>query len=223
MTNGNLDAHFGALFFLAGIAMVVALAASSVLLFFSRRPWARYPLWGIAAILAGYGVLMAIFSVVSYDRTLARGQEKYFCELDCHIAYSVQNVQRMKSIGDLNAQGEFYVVTVRSRFDENTIAPWRGRERPLIPNGPTPTIVDSQGHKYSISSAGQSAWEAAHGPTHSMLECLRPGESYETTRVFDVPAEAESLRLLLTASDVPSRALIGDEDSPGHGKTYLAL
>ena len=74
----------------------------------------RYSLLAIVVLLAGYGLLLAVFSLTSYDRTVARGDEKFFCALDCHIAYSVQNVERMKTIGDTTAQGEFCVVTVRS-------------------------------------------------------------------------------------------------------------
>ena len=41
-------------------------------------------------------MLLAAFSYTSYDRTVARGDEKFYCGMDCHIAYSVQNVAGMK-------------------------------------------------------------------------------------------------------------------------------
>jgi hypothetical protein len=103
------------------------------------------------------------FSIFSHDRTLAAGEEKYFCELDCHLAYSVQNVQRLKSIGDTVANGEFYVVTVRGRFDETTTAAWRPRDVPVTPNSLTFSLVDNQGDMVGVSSVGQKAWAAAHG------------------------------------------------------------
>jgi hypothetical protein len=46
--------------------------------------------------------------------------------MDCHIAYSVRNVERVKTIGGTNASREFYGITLRSHFDQRTIAPWRG-------------------------------------------------------------------------------------------------
>ena len=93
-----------------------------------------------------------------------------------------------------SASGEFYVIAVRSHFDKRTIGPRRG-DRPLGPDPPTLTLMDGSGHSYPVSSAGQQAWETAHGPSHSLGEPLRPGEGFETTWVFDLPAEAKNLRM----------------------------
>ena len=130
-------------------------------LFFTRRAWARYSSLAIVLLLAGYAALVALFSPTSLDRTASRGDEKY-CGLDCHIAYSVGNVERTKTIGDSSASGEFYVIAVRSHFDKRTIGPRRG-DRPLCPDPPTLTLNDGSGHSYPVSSAGQQAWETAHG------------------------------------------------------------
>jgi hypothetical protein len=69
---------------------------------------------------------MAAFSYTSFDRIVARGDKKFYCGMDCHIAYSVRNVERVKTIGGTNASREFYGITLRSHFDQRTIAPWRG-------------------------------------------------------------------------------------------------
>ena len=221
-TNGNFESHLQALCFLGTLGLMVLLAVATVVLFFSRRTWARYTLLAIFVLLAGYGVLLGLFSWASYDRTVARGDEKFFCALDCHIAYSVGKVERMKSIGNATAAGEFYVVTLRSHFDERTIAPWRG-DSPLNPDPPSLVLVDGSGHSYPVSPTGQEAWEAAHPPSHSLANPLRPGESYETTWVFEVPAGDQSVRMFAGWDRFPSYVLIGDEASPGHGKTYFAL
>ena len=52
---------------------------------------------------------------------------------------------------------------------------------------------------------------------------LRPGESYFTTFVFDVPKEARELRLLIRDDDPVSTLVIDHETSPFHGKIYLSL
>ena len=221
-TNGNLESHLAALFFLGTLGLLVLLGLTTLVLFFRRRAWVRYPLLAIVALLAGYGLLLGFFSWASYDRTVARGDEKFFCELDCHIAYSVQRVERMKFTGDTTAQGEFYVVTLRTHFDERTIAPWRGNGA-LTPDPPSLVLVDGSGREIPVSASGQRAWEAAHRQTHSLVDPLRPGESYETTWVFDLPADAQSVRLFAGWHGFPSYVLIGDEASLGHGKTYLAL
>jgi hypothetical protein len=163
-----------------------------------------------------------VFSHFSYDRTVARGDEKFFCALDCHIAYSVRNVERRKTIGDITANGEFYVVKLRTHFDERTIAPWRG-DRPLAPDPPSLILVDDKGRQYPLATNGQRAWEAAHDSPHRLGDGLRPGESYETTWVFDVPEDTQSLRMLAELRGFPMYVLIGDETSSGHNKTYLKL
>ena len=172
--------------------------------------------------MTGYGLLLAAFSYTSFDRTARRGDEKYFCEMDCHIAYSVQNVERAKSIGNVAAQGEFVIVTLRSHFDERTIAPWRGNS-PLRPDPVSLELLDGNNRSYPVSTAGQEAWVATNGQPHSLRDPLRPGESFETTWVFEVPPDAQSVRLLPEVRGFPTCLLIGDETSPRHAKTYLAL
>jgi hypothetical protein len=221
-TNGNFESHLAALCFLGTLGLTALLAIATVVLFFSRRAWARYTLLAIFVLLAGYGLLLGFFSWASYDRTVARGDQKFFCALDCHIAYSVQNVERMKTIGGTTASGEFYVVTVRSHFDERTIAPWRGNGA-LAPDPPMLELVDSKGRLFPVAPAGQKAWDAAHPQSHSLVDPLRPGESYETAWVFDLPADAQSARMFAGWHGFPSYLLVGDEASPGHRKTYLAL
>jgi hypothetical protein len=221
-TNGNFESHLAALLFLGTLGLLVLLTGATVFASFRRRHWVRYPFLAIAALLAGYGLLLAAFSFTSYDRTVARGDEKFYCGMDCHIAYSVQNVERMKAIGDTTAKDGFYVVTVRSHFDERTIAPWRGNGT-LAPDPPTLELVDGDGRSFPVSPAGQKAWEAAHPQAHSLVDPLRPGESYETTWVFETPADAPSVRMFAGWYGFPSYVLIGDEASPRHGKTYFAL
>ena len=221
-SNGNFESHMAAMCFLGTAGLTLVLLSASVVLFVTRRRWARYPVVAAVGLLGGYGLMLGFLSYASYDRTAKRGDEKFFCGLDCHIAYSVQNVERMKSVGDVTAQGEFVVVTVRSHFDERTIAPRRGNS-PLTPDPPEMVLLDGSGCRYGVSAAGQKAWEAAHAPTHSLRDPLRPGESYETTWVFEAPAGDGSLRMFAGWHGFPENVLIGDEASPGHGKTYFAL
>jgi hypothetical protein len=218
----NLEPHIAALVFLGSGALLVLLTLATLILLFWRRQLLRYSLQALTVLVFGYGLLLLAFSAFSHERTLAQGQEKYFCELDCHIAYSVQNVQRIKSIGHVTAAGEFYVVTVRARFDETTIAPWRG-DAPLTPNPHHVTLVDGRGLAMGASPAAQQAWQAAHGPSASLLQPLRPGESYQATMVFDVPPGASTPKLLVSSEGFPMPVLIGDESSLLHKKTYFAL
>jgi hypothetical protein len=221
-TNGNFESHLAALMLLGTAGLTVLLTIATVVLFFTRRRLAPYSLLAIAVLLAGYGLILGFFSWASFDRTVARGDEKFFCGLDCHIAYSVQNVESLKTIGEATAQGEFYVVTLRSHFDERTIGPRRGNGA-LTPDPPTLVLVDGSGQEYPVSAGGQKAWEADHPRAHSLGDPLRPGESYETTWVFEVPAETHSVRMFAGWNGFPSYVLVGDEASPGHRKTYFTM
>lgn len=221
-SNVNFESHMSALYFLGTLGLTVLLLVATVVLLFKRRAWMRYSLAAIVVLLGGYGLLLGFFSWASYDRTAKRGDEKFFCAMDCHIAYSVLNVERMKNIGEATASGEFVVVTVRSHFDERTIAPWRGNGA-LVPDPPTLVLVDGSGRDIPVSASGQKAWDGEHPPSHSLVDPLRPGESYETTWVFDVPADAQSVRMFAGWHGFPSYLLIGDEASPGHRKTYFGL
>jgi hypothetical protein len=221
--NVNLDAHLSALLFLGSAALLVLLLIAGLLLCFWRRAWLRYVITALAVLVIGYGGLLLAFSLGSRERTLAPGEEKYFCELDCHLAYSVQQVERVKAIGNSSAAGEFYIVTLRARFDKTTTAPWRPRDVPLTPDRLDFAVVDGRGRMLPPSSTGQNAWEAVHGTSTSLLDPLRPGESHQTTLVFDVPTDFHAPRLLARFAVFPTQVLIGDESSVLHKKTYFRL
>ncbi|HKD83714.1 MAG TPA: hypothetical protein VKB58_03115 [Terriglobales bacterium] len=221
--NTNFEPHLSALLFLGTGILLLLLILTSLILCFVKSQWLRYSLWSIGIMLAGYVLLLAGFSLFSHERTLARGQEKYFCELDCHIAYSVQNVERMNQIGNSVANGEYYVVTIRSRFDETTTAPWRPRDLALKPDPLYFSLVDTHGDAVPPSLVGQKAWEASHGMSPDLFRPLHPGESTQAIFVFDVPPGMHSPRLLASIAGFPSPVLIGDETSPLHKKTFFSL
>jgi hypothetical protein len=194
--------------------------------------------WGLtrkilvaALVLAvGYGASLLAVSLASNDRTLRIGEEKYFCELDCHLAYSIEGVRAVKTLGSgpaqIAASGEFYVVSVRTRFDEHTISPHRG-DSPLTPGPRLITLVDARGRFYSVASSAQAALANADAPGSVPLDApLHPGQSYVTRLIFDLPQDAASPRLLIRSPAQPGwlgHFLIGDEESLFHRKVFLAL
>ena len=176
-----------------------------------------------AKVLAGgvglYVVALLGVSAFSKDYTLGRGAEKHYCELDCHIAYSVTKVETPASApADIASTlpveaGQLYVVTLRTRFDEKTIGANRG-DGPLTPNPRKLFIRDEDGKMYS----------PAYGIAGTPLDKpLRPGESYETRILFRLPPGARNPRLFLSNSEWPNSFLIGHENSPLHGKAYFDL
>ncbi|HST51781.1 MAG TPA: DUF4352 domain-containing protein [Pyrinomonadaceae bacterium] len=224
-TNVNLSAPVGVLCFLgASFVMLVLGFVALHALVVRRFGRARVTLVMLAGVLAIYFGLVLVFSFASGERVLARGEEKHFCELDCHLAYSVADVRRAKTLGEganaATARGEFYVVTVKTRFDETTISPNRG-DGELYPNPRSLTVFDGRGRAYTISEDGQRALAASAGTP--LDTPLRPGESYTTELVFDLPADASNPTLLINESDLPTHFIIGHENSPLHKKIEFKL
>jgi hypothetical protein len=247
MATKQLIAILGALAFLGTFAVLAAtLAAAVAAKLIGEERLSRWTAatsnwlfsgWGFArklalvglVLLAGYGIVLLTASATSHEWSLAPGEEKYFCEIDCHLAYSVSGVTQMKTIAAANQQsasGTFYIVSVRTRFDEGTISPHRG-DGPLFPSPREVKLVDDQGREYGIANEAQSALENSLGSRWTpMTQALRPAESYQTLLVFDIPAGASGLKLLITSPTEPSwlgRVLIGDEGSVFHKKVYLRL
>ncbi|HXN64807.1 MAG TPA: hypothetical protein VN862_05695 [Candidatus Acidoferrales bacterium] len=183
---------------------------------------------GASVALAGvifYAVLLFSFSAASHEQTLAMGEHKYFCEVDCHIAYSVQSVTRQRSLGPasapLDAAGVFYIVRLQTWFDPATISATRG-DGPLMPSPHRAVIVDGAGREYPSSclALAELGPDSAKTP---LLTPLRPGESYVTDFVFDLPATISNPRLLVKDDDFVTSFVIGHEDSPFHKKVLFAL
>ena len=188
---------------LAGAALIVVYVVARLT---KREPIARLTL---RTLIAGAGLYVLLFlgaSVFSRSRVLAPGEEKHICEIDCHLAYSVVASRVEPLAGGLVRQ----TVTVKVRFDEETISARRPRNATLQPNTRYVALVDVQGHQYP-------------GSTDGLKRRLVPGESYTTDIVFDVPSAAQNLRLILRNNDAETSFIIGHENSLLHGKTTFAL
>lgn len=226
--NVNLEAAIGILAFL-GTAFVLGLAALVIIHAIKTRKQARAGKVGLVALFALglYLALMLAFSLTSREKVLAFGEEKHFCEIDCHLAYSVASLRKTKTLGaspvEATAQGIFYVVTLKTRFDETTISSARGNSQ-LTPNSRVVTILDEQGNSYSPSVEGQRALNASpEGGGTSLDTPLRPGESYTTNLVFDLPADIKNPELLLREGGFVTHFIIGHENSFWHRQTKFRL
>ncbi len=206
-----------------GALLALALISLGWLLLTRRFGPMRLVLIPTVTLTAMYTGAMGASSLLSRDRLLEPGEEKYFCELDCHLAYSVTNVENATTLGTdqerVTPTGQFWIVTVRTRFDENTISSRRPRSAPLTPGSRQVRLVGFDGRSWAPSYIAPDLL----GGSTPFTTPLRPGESYETRLVFDVPAEMSEARLLLTDAFPESSVLIGHERSPGHGKVYFAL
>src|SRR5260370_13635121 len=120
----------------------------------------KWRVMAAAGIAAGYAGLLLGDSLVSPEYVLARGEQKYFCEVDCHIAYSVEDASTAKTLGpelqQRTAAGRFVIVRVKTRFDERTISPHRG-DAPLTPNARRVVLPVDDGRDDVPSPEGQAA------------------------------------------------------------------
>jgi len=224
-TNVNLSAPIGVMALLGtGFIFVVAALVLIQSLIVHKRGRAKFVLVAMLLIFGVYLAAILIFSLVSHDKVLARGEEKHFCEIDCHLAYSVVNARQEKTLGNppTGAQGAYTIVTVRTRFDETTISSRRG-DGLLYPNSRVLMLIDSQGNKYSPSATGQGALDAAQKGGTALTTPLRPGESYTTDVVFDLPAEVKASTLLINEGEWETHLVIGHENSPLHRQTRFQL
>ncbi len=209
-SNMNFPAPLAVLGFLAaGGGLTLTILGVAVAYFVRKAKFAALLMKLTGAAAAIYLGLLLGFSLGSHETTLAPGQEKYFCEIDCHLAYTVLNTQVVPE-----ADAMRYIVSLRTRFDETTISSRRPKDYPLQPAPRTVLLTDSRGSSYAPESISGTPLAAS----------LIPGQSYITQLYFTVPSTAKRLRLLInTTPGWPDHFVIGDENSLLHKKTYFQL
>jgi hypothetical protein len=218
------------LMYLGAISLVVCSAlVALVTAFLKRQKWIALGAAGVAVLTATvYGLVLAAVSLTSSQIVLPPGDWKYFCEVDCHMAYSVAGVESAAALGpelqQTTAHGKFVVVRVKTWFDERSISPHRG-DAPLVSGEREVVLLDRAGHAYSPSSEGTAALGRIAGAPGPFSRPLRPGESFTTSFVFDVPQDARDLVLYITVAhpDVFTPLIIDHEQSFLHKKVLLAL
>jgi hypothetical protein len=208
-SNINFPAPLAVVGFLAACGGFFVAVAAALIFWFARKPkFARISLVTLGGGAAVYIALLLAFSATSHEVALARGQEKYFCEIDCHLAYSITEVKTLAAAGMKD-----YTITLRTRFDETTTSPNRPKDAPLTPSPREVVLLDDLGRVFTpVASSG------------SLMRPLIPAESYTTQLEFRVPQEAHGLRLLVNTTPAwPDHVVIGDENSWLHKKTYFSL
>jgi len=208
--NLNLPAPISALAFLGTLAMLMILVALAIGFgFYGRRKALKAVLAMTGLVVVSYTAMLLLFSAASLRVVVPRGQEKYFCEIDCHLAYSVV-ATRFEPTQDGAGR---YIVELQTRFDPNTISETRGNAL-LTPSPRAVSLLDELGHEHRANAIQGSP----------LVTPLRPGESYRTTVVFDLSsAPQRPLLWLHSPASAPETFMIGNELSPLHRRVYLQL
>lgn len=177
----------------------------------------RHSLQGIGTVALVYGLVLTAVSLVSQERVLPPGAEKYFCELDCHLAYSVAGAEPIRTAAGGNTT---WAVRLRTRFDERTISPQRSREAPLWPNPRSLALVGSDGRWYAESAELAAALAE---PSTPITKELKPGESYTTVLTFVLPPGVKPSKLDVGEDVFVNRLIIGHEESFLHRPVLLRV
>jgi hypothetical protein len=181
---------------------------------------ARYAALGAAAAAAVYLVVLGTVSLSSREVVLPAGSEKYFCELDCRLAYRVVSAE---PVAEGPATATLWRVVVQTRFDETTISSRRPRDATLRPNPRRIGLRTGTGALVSPLAPAELSAAGIHDASTPIDQPLAPGESYRTSFWFRLPGEERPAAVLLEDDTPESRLLIGHERSPLHAKVFLAL
>ena len=83
----------------SGFVIFVCFLVAIVAAFRKARTPAKFAAGGSARVAIGYTALLLGLALATSNKTLPPGDWKYFCEADCHIAYSVDSVQQASTLG----------------------------------------------------------------------------------------------------------------------------
>ena len=208
----------GVLLMLMTIGGLIAAGILLVIAWLNESTWLKkFVLGAIAVWFAFYFAMLLGFSMFSKEKTLTIGEAKEYCGfyLDCHMHTAVTNVRRTKTLGDLWANGEFYIVTVKVFSD--------ARRATLGLLAVDAHVVDLSGKTYSRHIDAES--RLSEQPEFEQK--VQPLGRFEKEIVFDLPVDIQDPRLDLKEGYAIDHAieavLVGDEDSIFHQRDLFSL
>lgn len=176
------------LIFIIGFLSAVIYAIRIAWLLATRRwPAARRQAKRLGAALALYGLIVIAVGLASPRRVLSA---KTVLRYD-DWCLSVDKTARSAFIEpDVRAQPDhqFLIVTLK-------ITNAARRVRQAAPAGALVYLVDENNRRYEVSERGQAALERAQSPQPALTTPIDAGDSFATTRVFEVPSDANGLAL----------------------------
>jgi hypothetical protein len=208
---------FDLLFIVVFLASVSVLLAAFVQILRRRARQALKMLSVFGLCLAAYVGVVVTVSLASPQRLVAAGQDRCFDDW----CVAVDSAATFDTLGQgelaINANGVFYVVTLRLSN--------HGRGRPQRASSAAVTLRDDDGRPYDVSTRGQRAFEAEHGPAAPLTTTVSVGQPVVTVQVFDVPSSAHisGLTIQHPVGSGPGLFIIGDESSLFHKPTLSLL
>jgi hypothetical protein len=208
----------GTLLLLMTICGLIVAAILMVFAFWTNRNWLKsFVLGGVMTWLFAYIFLLFCGSFFSVERTLAFNEPKEFCGFyfDCHLHTAVMDARKTKTLGDLTANGEFYILKVKVSSD--------AKRESLRLVETEAKVIDAQNREFRRNIEA----EKFLGAQPEFETTISPNESFTKEIVFDVPTDAKNLRLDLKdgygIDNYIEAILIGDEDSILHKRNYFQI
>ncbi len=200
---------FGSLLFLAFLLTTVVLGAILVCRKLRKRPTRGLAL-ALVACLCAYTLVLLGFSLTGKTRQLALGTDKCFDDW-------CATVTSARSLPNPNRAAGTRLVAVTLRISN------RARGAAFRPSQPRVSLVFAGGGA-SPSAAAQREFEKQEGTQADLNKRLVAGESFQTILVFEVPASARELAVvILEGPAIFTRILAGDENSFFHKKTTYPI
>jgi hypothetical protein len=208
----------GVLLLLMTIGGLIVAAILLVIAWLNESAWLKkFVIGGVAVWLALYVAMLLGFSLFSTERTLPIGEAKEYCGfyLDCHMHTAVSDVRRAKTLGDMIAKGEFYIVSVKVFSD--------ARRATLGLLTVDAHVIDAGGKTYTRDIDAESQLL----PQPDFEKKLALLGSFEKEIVFDLPVDIRDPRLDIREGygidHVIEAILVDDEDSFLHKRKLLSL
>lgn len=174
-----------------------------------RRQRAGALLRRVAIVTVVYLVIVLGVGVLAPQRILSVGDPQCFDDW-CVTIDSVSILPQLGERDPIAPAGAFYIVALHLSNG--------GRGRPQRASSAVIYLRDGHGRRYDVSLDGQRAFEGEHGAAAPLTATVLVGRPVETVRVFDAPADAEDLGVVVRHPVGPSPGLfvIGDDFSLLH-------
>lgn len=201
------------LLFPASFAAVVIAAGRIAYLSLRRRfRAAGKTLLRLLIFVSAYMLVLVGFSLAEPRKDVPVGMPRCFDDW----CITVEQAAPLAAIGTTQADGTFYVVTLRV----SSRARGRRQREPDV----DVYLIDDLGRRFDISAAGQQALAQAGLAGEPLTSFVDPGNSFQSRVAFDVPRDGRHLGLVKASHGwFPVRLIIGDAGSWLHRPTVVPI
>ncbi len=158
-----------------------------------------------------YAAVLVVVSLTTPQHVVALHEPRCFDDW----CLAVESTARVSAIGDTEAAGVFYVVTLTASNHARGVSQ-RERDAGVY-------VIDDIGLRHPPSAAGQQALEAIGEAGLPLDTMMAVGGSFSHTAVFDLPPTTMRPALTIRHGPFPSTIIIGDSQSFLHKPTITPL